>query len=99
MAKKNTKNKKDTKKNFSFAIPMNVFKGVYSNFALIKHTKREFIIDFVFQEGEQAELISRIIMGPEQMKDFQSALNRNIESFNSTGDNQKKINNNAPKSS
>ena len=90
MAKKYTKIKEDTTKKLSFAIPMNVFKGVYSNFALIKHTKREFIIDFVFQEGEQAELISRIIMGPEQTKDFQNALNRNIESFNSTEDNQKK---------
>ena len=35
----------------------------------------------MFQINKQAELISRIIMNPEQMSDFQKALNRNIETF------------------
>lgn len=83
MAKKNIEIEKNASEKVSYAIPMNTFKGVYSNFALITHTEREFIIDFMFQINKQAELISRIIMNPEQMIDFQNALNRNIETFNS----------------
>ena len=37
----------------------------------------------MFQINKQVELVSRIIMSPEQMNDFQKALNRNIETFNS----------------
>jgi len=81
MAKKNIEIEKNAPEKISFAIPINTFKGVYSNFALITHTEREFIVDFMFQINKQAELISRIIMNPEQMSDFQKALNRNIETF------------------
>lgn len=81
MTKNNTKIKNETAKKPSFVISENAFKGIYSNFALIKHTTREFIIDFVFKLDDQAELISRVIMSPEQMKDFQKALDKNIKIF------------------
>jgi len=83
MAKKNKEIEKDVSDKLSFSIPINTFKGVYSNFAVITHTEREFLIDFMFRIDKQAELVSRVIMNPEQIDDFQKALNRNIETFNS----------------
>lgn len=83
MTKKNIEIRKDAPEKLSFSIPINTFKGVYSNFAVITHTEREFLIDFMFQINKQVEFVSRIIMSPEQMNDFQKALNRNIETFNS----------------
>jgi len=68
-------------KKISFAIPPNMFKGVYSNFAIIYHSDREFVIDFILKHENQAELVSRVIMNPAQIKNFQEALNKNIENF------------------
>ncbi len=81
MTKVNTKIETETMKKISFAVPPNTFKGVYSNFAIIYHSDREFIIDFVLKHENQAELVSRVIMNPAQAKDFQKALNENIKNF------------------
>lgn len=81
MTKVNTKIETEAMKKISFAIPPNMFKGVYSNFAIIYHSDREFMIDFVLKRENQAELVSRVIMSPKQTKDFQKALNKNIEIF------------------
>jgi len=81
MIKVNKKNKTEVMKKIPFVIPPNTFKGVYSNFAIIYHSDTEFIIDFVLKFENQAELVSRVIMSPKQVKEFQKALNKNIESF------------------
>ncbi len=66
-------------------IPINIspeeFQGFYTNFAYIRHTKREFILDFIFRLDDDARLVSRIIMNPEHIKDFQRALNENIKTY------------------
>jgi len=59
----------------------NIFKGTYTNAALIQHTTREFIFDFVLQVKDHTELVSRVIMNPEHVKDFQKALDKNIKLF------------------
>jgi len=77
----NKKTKTENKQFTPIAFSSDVFKGIYSNVALIQHTKREFIFDFVLQVKDHAEVVSRIIMSPEQTKDFQKALNENIKLF------------------
>ena len=81
MTKVNTKIETEAMKKISFVVPPNTFKGVYSNFAIIYHSDREFIIDFALKHENQTELVSRVIMSPAQAKDFQKALNKNIENF------------------
>lgn len=58
-----------------------VQKGVYSNLALIHHTKNEFIVDFLLQFGGEAQLVSRIILSPEHVKAFEQALKDNIQKY------------------
>jgi len=56
-------------------------KGVYTNFALIKHTPKEFIIDFILHIEEDAQLVSRVIMSPSQARSFLNALKINVERY------------------
>ena len=58
-----------------------VIKGVYSNVALIRHTQNEFIIDFLFQLDGNAELVSRVIMSPEQMVLVKGAVETNLQLY------------------
>ncbi|MFH1352009.1 MAG: DUF3467 domain-containing protein [bacterium] len=63
-------------------------KGVYANFALISHTKEEFIFDMILvvSRGKQSEarLVSRIIMNPAHAKRFVQAAAENIKRYEKT---------------
>lgn len=63
-------------------------KGVYANFALISHTREEFIFDLVFivSRGKQTEarLVSRVIMSPSHAKRFVQAAAGNIKGYEKT---------------
>jgi uncharacterized protein DUF3467 len=61
---------------------LEVQKGVYSNFAIIQHAKNEFMIDFHLKFGSQSQLVSRVILSPNQMKALSKAILENIEKFN-----------------
>ena len=56
-------------------------KGVYSNAALIHHTENEFIFDFILQFGGEAQLVSRIILSPAQLRLFKKALEENLDKY------------------
>jgi len=58
--------------------------GAYSNFAVIKHTKREFITDFVWRMDNMSILVSRVIMSPQQTKAVHRALGQNIQTYEKT---------------
>lgn len=57
-------------------------RGVYANIAVIKHTPREFVIDFVLGLEGENQLVSRVIMSPEHTQAFSEALKINLERFN-----------------
>ena len=89
MNKKIKKNgiKKETKQPMNILINPEAQKGVYSNVALIHHTKNEFIMDFLLQFGGEAQLVSRIILSPAHMILLQKAINQNIANYkNEYGD-------------
>jgi hypothetical protein len=57
-----------------------VLEGKYCNAAALSHTKREFVLDFIFQLGNEAHLVSRILTNPPHAKAILDALRRNVES-------------------
>jgi len=55
--------------------------GVYSNFTVFKHTKREFVADFVWRMDNTNMLVSRIITSPQHAKAIHKALGTNLENY------------------
>ena len=63
-----------------------IAQGIYSNFAMVSHTREEFILDFVFIQPQPSQskvgtLRSRIITSPEHMKRIFRALGDNIGKY------------------
>lgn len=60
-----------------------VAEGVYSNLAIITHSNSEFVLDFirVMPGVPKAKVKSRIILTPEHAKRLLSAMQDNIEKF------------------
>jgi hypothetical protein len=71
----------ETPQQIPLLMPPDASKGVYSNVALIHHTRNEFVVDFLLQFGGQAQLVSRVIMSPNHAKAFRDALRDNIEKY------------------
>lgn len=57
--------------------------GKYSNLAMIGHSSKEFLIDFIFAAPgmPQAPVVSRIIMNPENAKQLMYALTDNVRKY------------------
>ncbi|QEM12004.1 MULTISPECIES: DUF3467 domain-containing protein [Mucilaginibacter] len=62
-----------------------IAEGVYSNLAIITHSTSEFVLDFirVMPGVPKARVKSRIILTPEHAKRLLSALQDNIEKYES----------------
>jgi hypothetical protein len=60
-----------------------ILKGVYSTQAMIRHTKQEFILDFVsYIPGDSSGVVSsRVILSPEHTKGLLKALEENIKRY------------------
>ncbi len=60
-----------------------IAEGIYSNLAIITHSSSEFVLDFirVMPGVPKAKVKSRIILTPEHAKRLLSALEDNIEKF------------------
>jgi hypothetical protein len=57
-----------------------VARGVYSNFAIISHSRAEFIVDFAssLPGSPKAQVVSRIVLAPEHAKRLLIALQENV---------------------
>jgi len=66
---------------FKIEAQPDVFRGVYSNLAVISHTENEFVIDFLMRITGNAQLVSRVILSPRHAKSLLSALAENIKKF------------------
>lgn len=58
-----------------------LWKGTYANSAVIRHTRREFIVDFLLGISDDAHLVSRVITSPQHAKALYEALGQNIQKF------------------
>lgn len=55
--------------------------GNYCNRAIINHSQREFVFDFLFSVHETTVLASRIITNPQHAKQIYEALGKNIGEY------------------
>jgi hypothetical protein len=58
--------------------------GHYANVAVIKHTKREFVFDFLFATEPSPFLAARVITSPAHAKAIHKVLGQNIERYEKT---------------
>ena len=58
-----------------------ILKGEYANAMQVMHTKEEFVMDFLSTFPPVANLVSRVIVSPGQMKLIARALNENIKKY------------------
>ncbi len=58
-----------------------VLAGDYCNIALLHHTEREFVMDFIFAIANQHSLVSRVITSPQHMKKIYEVLGDNIKQY------------------
>ena len=70
-------------KSLSIEIKPDIAKGVYSNLAIITHSQAEFVIDFasMLPGFAKPEILSRIVMNPENAKKLFLALQDNIVKY------------------
>lgn len=54
-------------------------KGVYSNLARVTYTENEFVLGFVFNVGEEAHLVSRVIVSPKHMKQINNVITESLK--------------------
>ncbi|MEW6184827.1 MAG: DUF3467 domain-containing protein [Thermodesulfobacteriota bacterium] len=68
-------------------IPINtadeLSRGRFSNTMLVTHGPEEFIMDFLLQSPNGAHLVSRMIVTPGHMKRIVTALQENLEKYES----------------
>lgn len=57
-----------------------VARGVYSNFAIISHSRAEFILDLAasLPGSPKAQVVSRVVLAPEHAKRLLMALQENV---------------------
>ena len=70
-------------KQLNIELPEDVAEGIYSNLAIIAHSRSEFIVDFIrmVPNVPKAKVKSRVILTPEHAKRLMKALNDNIKKF------------------
>ena len=62
-------------------IPEHLNAGVYSNLMVVKHTREEFILDFLMVSPPDASVSARVIMSPGHMKRTIIALQENVKRY------------------
>ncbi|MCY4561792.1 MAG: DUF3467 domain-containing protein [Flavobacteriaceae bacterium] len=77
--------KKGKKQKLDISIDEQTADGVYSNLAVINHSRTEFVIDFlsVMPGSSKARVRSRIVLTPEHAKRLHRALGQNLRKYQS----------------
>lgn len=84
MAKKKQKRKTNTIKEelVKLSVPGELLRGQYTNFATIRHTANEFVLDFFLKfTKDDFSLVSRILTSPDHVLLLLEALKRNIKKY------------------
>ena len=76
-------NENENKQGLQIELPQDVAKGNYANFAIITHSRSDFVVDFacVLPGLPKAQVTSRVILAPEHAKRLLAALNENIVKY------------------
>ena len=73
----------EEKKQLNINIAPDKAQGVFANLALIAHTPTEFVLDFaqIMPGIQQANVVARVIVTPDQAKKILGALQNNIAQY------------------
>ena len=63
------------------SFPEQLKAGVYSNLMVVKHTREEFILDFLMVSPPEGAVSARVIMSPGHMKRTIIALQENVKKY------------------
>ena len=69
------------KKDIQIKFPEDMQRGVYSNNAMVAHTRDEFIMDFMLVTPPQGSVVSRVITSPGHMKRMLMAMQDNLAKY------------------
>ena len=72
--------------NINIELDENTAQGSYSNLVIVNHSPTEFVVDFinVMPGSPKAKVRSRIILTPQHAKRFLSALEENLNKYESS---------------
>ena len=69
------------KKEIPIAFPEHLKGGVYCNNMVVRHTKEEFIMDFILASPPAGSVTARVITSPGHMKRIINALQDNVKKY------------------
>ncbi|MDJ0835365.1 MAG: DUF3467 domain-containing protein [Acidobacteriota bacterium] len=69
------------KKELKVRIPESIQSGVYSNNAVVAHTREEFIVDFLMTAPPSGSVVSRVILSPGHVKRLVNTLQANLKKY------------------
>ena len=76
-------NEKATHQQVQVVFPDNIKGGVYSNYMVVRHTKEEFVLDFIMVVPPAGSVTARVVISPGHMKRMISALKENMGKYES----------------
>lgn len=71
----------DVKKEMKINFPEQLQGGVYANNMIVRHTKEEFVMDFIMVAPPAGAVTARVIISPGHMKRVINALQDNIKKY------------------
>lgn len=71
----------DVKKEMKVNFPEQLQGGVYANNMIVRHTKEEFVMDFIMVAPPAGAVTARVIISPGHMKRVINALQDNIKKY------------------
>jgi hypothetical protein len=69
------------KQEIKIHFPPEMIKGAYANNLLIRHSKDEFVMDFIMISPPAGTVTSRVIVSPGQAKRISMALQENVAKY------------------
>lgn len=69
--------------NLDIELPAEVAEGIYSNLAIISHSREEFVLDFIriMPQVPKAKVKARMILTPQHTKRLIQALQDNLDKY------------------
>jgi len=71
----------EAKQEVQVVFPDSIKGGVYSNYMLVRHTKEEFILDYMMVTPPAGAVTARVVISPGHMKRMISALQNNLKKY------------------
>ena len=71
----------EEKQHFSARVPEKVARGIYTTGQIIQDSPKEFVIDFMLGHMRPFQIGTRVVITPQTMHEFITALQQNVEAY------------------